>query len=187
MRPVGAPGRRVHGGVQRRDSEGRSITSETRLCDGGREAAPRSAATPVSDRSCGPCTLCCRVLEIQVLGKPAGILCRHNTGTGCGIYRERPEICARWHCLWRRVGALPDALRPDRSGVIFSLDSRPPAADAPEGACIVGRAVGDPQDLDRPETVEGFAMFVREGSLPVWKVSGRAATLLHPGLQLPPP
>lgn len=130
--------------------------------------------------------MCCRVLEIQSLDKPAGILCRHNTGRGCGIYLERPEACARWNCLWLRISALPDSLRPDRSGVMFSLDSRSPASDPPDAACIVGRAVHDAEDLDRPETVQAFAMFVREGVLPVWKVSKQGATLVHPGPQIPP-
>lgn len=174
-------------GRQRRDREDRPMTGRTRIPGGGRRAARQAGASVVSERSCGSCTLCCRVLEIQALDKPAGLLCRHNTGSGCRIYPERPEACARWHCLWRRIGALPDALRPDRCGVMFSLDSRPPAADAPDGACIVGRAAQDVRDFDRPETVEGFAMFVREGSLPVWKVSERGATLVHPGLHVPPP
>ncbi|MCJ2016216.1 hypothetical protein MKK84_02045 [Methylobacterium sp. E-065] len=134
------------------------------------------------DRSCGSCTQCCQALEIQILDKPAGILCHHNTGTGCGIYPERPEVCARWYCLWRRIEALPAALRPDRSGVIFSLESRPPVADSPDAACIVGRAVDGIQAFDRWEAVEAFAMFVREGSLPVWKVSDGDATLVNPGL-----
>lgn len=150
-------------------------------------ARPRSAGRPIAGgtRICGTCTACCRVLEIQALDKPAGILCRHNTGTECGIYPERPEACARWNCLWRRISALPDALRPDRSGVMFSLETRSPAADTPDTACIVGRAVRDAHDLDRPETTEAFAMFVREGSLPVWKVSVRGATLVHPGPRIP--
>lgn len=71
--------------------------------------------------------------------------------------------------------------------MIFALESRSPAADASEGACIVGRAVYDARDFDQPEVVEGFAMFVREGSLPVWQASERGATRLHPGLQIPPP
>lgn len=150
-----------------------------------RDRAARTTPIASETRACGPCTLCCRVLEIQVLDKPAGVLCRHNTGTGCGIYRDRPEVCARWNCLWRRIDALPDGLRPDRSGVMFSLESRSPASDAPDGACIVGRAVQDAADLDRADTAEAFAMFVREGSLPVWKVSERGATLVHPGLQFP--
>lgn len=120
-------------------------------------------------------------MEIEALAKPAGVLCRHNTGTACAIYPERPEACARWHCLWRKVGALPDALRPDRSGVMFSLESRPPAPGAPDGACIVGRALAGARALDGREASEAFAMFVREGSLPVWRVAGRRATLMHPG------
>ena len=80
---------------------------------------------------------------------------------------------------------MPDGLRPDRSGVMFSLENRPPASDAPEGACIVGRAVRDAADVDGPDIAEAFAMFVREGSLPVWKVSERGATLVHPGPRFP--
>jgi len=65
--------------------------------------------------------------------------------------------------------------------VIFSLESRPPVADSPDAACIVGRAVDGIQAFDRWEAVEAFAMFVREGSLPVWKVSDGDATLVNPG------
>ena len=143
----------------------------------GRPANP--TAFLVSERSCGSCTVCCRVLEIKALEKPAGILCRHNTGSSCGIYPERPEACARWHCLWRKIGALPEDLRPDRAGVVFSLESRPPIAEATGGSCIVGRAVDGVQAFDRWEVVEAFAMFVREGSLPVWKASAEDAALVN--------
>ncbi|SFM50379.1 hypothetical protein SAMN05192568_103513 [Methylobacterium pseudosasicola] len=131
-------------------------------------------------RSCGSCTACCRVLEIRALDKPAGILCRHNTGRACGIYAERPEACVQWHCLWRRIAALPDALRPDRSGVVFGLERRHPGEGAPEGACIVGRAPDGEEAFARWEAVEAFAMFVREGSLPVWKAYARHAILMNP-------
>ncbi|MGU3537985.1 hypothetical protein [Methylobacterium sp. A54F] len=137
-----------------------------------------AAGALVPDRSCGACTACCRILEIAALGKPAGVLCRHNTGAACGIYDERPLACERWHCLWRRIGAMPDALRPDRCGVVFSLERRPPVAAVPEEACIVGRAVDDPRALDRSEVIAAFAMFVREGSLPVWKASDQSAAVL---------
>lgn len=140
---------------------------------------PAGRAAP--GRACGGCTVCCRILAIAPLAKPAGVLCRHSTGTACGIYAERPEACARWDCLWRRIGALPDALRPDRSGVVFSLENRAPTADGPEGACIVGRAVDGAQAFSRWEAVEAFAMFIREGSLPVWKALDDTAILLHPG------
>jgi hypothetical protein len=137
-----------------------------------------AAGTLAPGRSCGTCTACCRILEIAALDKPAGVLCRHNTGAACGIYAERPLACERWHCLWRRIGAMPDALRPDRCGVVFSLELRPPVASVSEEACIVGRAVDDPCALDRPEVIAAFAMFVREGSLPVWKASEQSAARL---------
>ncbi|KAB1072908.1 hypothetical protein F6X53_27715 [Methylobacterium soli] len=108
-------------------------------------------------------------------------MCEHNTGRACGIYHERPETCARWYCLWRRIDALPDELRPDRSGVVFTLESRPPGDSASEGACIVCRAVDGGRAFDQWEVVEAFAMFIREGSLPVWRASTQSATLMYPG------
>ena len=138
----------------------------------------QTAGGLVPGRTCGECTACCRVPAIEVLAKPAGVLCRHNTGEACGIYQDRPEPCVRWYCLWRKIGALPDALRPDRSGVMFAIESRAPCADFLEGACIVGRAVNGARAFASQEVVEAFAMFTREGSLPVWKVSGRKAVVI---------
>jgi hypothetical protein len=139
----------------------------------------QTAGALVSGRSCGPCTACCRVPAIEVLAKPAGVLCRHSTGVACGIYQDRPEACVRWHCLWRKIGALPDELRPDRSGVMFAVETSAPCAGALEGACIVGRAVNGPRAFASQEVAEAFAMFTREGSLPVWKVSGRNAIMMR--------
>lgn len=97
----------------------------------------------------------------------------------CGIYPTRPSACAVWSCLWLKISALPDALRPDLSGVLFSLDARSPGAAGAEGACIVGHVVGSPRQGQRRSIADAFAMFVREGSLPVWRMSGRRATLLR--------
>ncbi len=44
----------------------------------------------------------------------------------------------------------------------------------------MGRAVEGVQSFDRWEVVEAFAMFTREGSLPVWKAFDRHATLMSP-------
>ena len=63
---------------------------------------------------------------------------------------------------------------------MFAIESRVPCADLLEGACIVGRAVNGARALSSVEATEAFAMFTREGSLPVWKVSGRNATMMHP-------
>jgi hypothetical protein len=76
---------------------------------------------------------------------------------------------------------LPDELRPDRSGVVFALEKRSPDAAGHEGACIVGRSVEGEHVFDRWAATEAFAMFIREGSLPVWKASERSATLMYAG------
>jgi hypothetical protein len=59
----------------------------------------------VTKRSCGKCSLCCRLMgvpEVKVdhewcpharAGQKAG-------GYGCSIYPRRPERCWDWHCQW---------------------------------------------------------------------------------------
>ena len=50
-----------------------------------------------------------------------GSRCAHCTGSGCGIYAERPETpCRSFKCSWlmSQAGLLPEA-RPDLSGVIL--------------------------------------------------------------------
>jgi cold shock CspA family protein len=134
----------------------------------------------VPGRHCGSCTACCHVLEVQALAKPAGVLCEHSTGASCRIYHDRPLACARWYCLWRKIEALPDEMRPDRSGVMLSLETDPTADDPFLRTRIVCRAVSSADDLDRWEAIEAVAMFVREGSLPVWTAVGQTASLAYP-------
>lgn len=134
----------------------------------------------VPGRTCGTCAECCRVLEIKALAKPAGTLCAHQTGVACGIYRDRPAACATWHCLWRKIGALPDELQPDRSGVMFSLETAPTAEDPFLRARIVCRAVHGPDAFERWEAAEAIDMFVREGSLPVWTAFDSVTSLVYP-------
>jgi hypothetical protein len=74
------------------------------------------------ERSCGDCTACCRILAVESLGKPYGCDCRHQTATGCGIYRRRPDDCRRFSCLWLAgMGSHHD--RPDRSGLLWQAIS----------------------------------------------------------------
>ncbi|MBN9590367.1 MAG: hypothetical protein BGN85_02230 [Alphaproteobacteria bacterium 64-11] len=73
---------------------------------------------------CGTCTLCCKLLDIAVLQKPAYRWCPHcKVGDGCGIYAERPVPCREFVCVWlgSQTGPrpLPAELRPDRSGMLF--------------------------------------------------------------------
>ena len=76
------------------------------------------AETP---RTCGPCTLCCKVLAVRELGKPKDTWCPHaRKGAGCGIYWMRPEPCRDFRCFWLQ-GLLPEPFRPDKvHGVVYS-------------------------------------------------------------------
>jgi hypothetical protein len=52
-------------------------------------------------RSCGDCTLCCKVMAIEEIAKPAGRWCRHcKPGRGCTVYDSRPSECRAFNCLW---------------------------------------------------------------------------------------
>jgi hypothetical protein len=89
----------------------------------------------VSGRECGPCTVCCRTLKIDApeLKKLADVLCTHCTpGGGCRIYENRPSVCARWYCGFRKLPHLTDHWRPDRCGVLI---------------CLVGEGEGIPPEF----------------------------------------
>lgn len=79
------------------------------------------AAIPGKD--CGACSLCCKVLEIAELDKPAGPWCAHcQIEGGCGIYSARPAICRDYECLWKGDRGMSTRLRPDRVGTVLMED-----------------------------------------------------------------
>jgi hypothetical protein len=73
----------------------------------------------IVDRTCGTCSLCCKVLEIPELAKPKGCWCVHVTERGCGIYQDRPGVCRRFICAWLADGKLPDAWKPSLCGMVL--------------------------------------------------------------------
>jgi hypothetical protein len=76
-------------------------------------------------RSCGTCTLCCKVLEITDLHKPTNTACSHiMAGGGCDIYDGRPRQCRTFSCAWLQ-GHLDDDWFPADSGMVphFSIDA----------------------------------------------------------------
>lgn len=76
-----------------------------------------------ASRSCGTCSLCCTVLRVDELAKPAGRDCVHQRGTrGCGIHATRPAICRAYRCLWLQ-GGLEDDERPDAIGGVVDLET----------------------------------------------------------------
>lgn len=77
----------------------------------------------VLGRSCGSCTLCCQVLDIDELDKKAGVLCTNCVATGgCSIYARRPDVCREFECEWLSERDVAPVLKPDRIGTLLMID-----------------------------------------------------------------
>lgn len=73
-------------------------------------------------RVCGNCQLCCQLLPVEELDKPALKRCRHQKhAKGCSIYAERPLSCAIWNCRWLVDEATIDLRRPDHSHYVVDI------------------------------------------------------------------
>lgn len=76
-------------------------------------------------RQCGSCTLCCKLVPVEELGKKAGHRCQHQrSGKGCSIYASRPWSCREWSCMWlvgTEDGGPLDLRRPDHVGYVIDV------------------------------------------------------------------
>jgi hypothetical protein len=84
---------------------------------------------------CGSCNLCCLLLDIKSLSKPAHILC-WNTGIhgGCKVQESKGrdpllDVCAGFACIWLQSQSLDNvslhgsrSMRPDQCHVMFVRD-----------------------------------------------------------------
>jgi hypothetical protein len=74
-----------------------------------------------SGRECGDCTLCCKVMAIEQISKPASFWCPHcKPGRGCQIYPERPGECRSFKCLWLLNERLDERWRPSISKLVLT-------------------------------------------------------------------
>ena len=74
-----------------------------------------------SEKSCGECTLCCKVMAIETLEKQAGAWCRHcRPGHGCQIHPERPAECRDFGCLWLTDARLGSEWKPGKSKLVLT-------------------------------------------------------------------
>jgi hypothetical protein len=73
----------------------------------------------MTQRSCGSCSLCCKLFAIDELAKPEDVWCQHcRPGKGgCSVYAARPEGCRTFVCSWLN-GQLPDSWYPPRSKMV---------------------------------------------------------------------
>lgn len=77
-------------------------------------------APTVPGRSCGTCTLCCRLPDIDALDKPANDWCTHCTAArGCAIYDRRPQVCRDFLCLWMIDDTLGEDWEPARCNMMI--------------------------------------------------------------------
>lgn len=133
------------------------------------------------DRACGECTACCTVLTVDTpeFKKAAGTPCTHLGAAGCGIHAERPTICRTWFCAWRRVAGLPEDARPDRSGLLVSLNFERSPRNCFEGVSINVRLLEGSDAI-----ANGMAAAVLDrlcdDLIPVWFSDGAKKMLMHP-------
>ncbi len=75
----------------------------------------------MSKRECGSCSLCCKVLDVPAVYKPAGQWCKHfAAGTGCEIHQLRPKACREFACLWLKGYGLGDEWKPSTAKFVMA-------------------------------------------------------------------
>lgn len=88
----------------------------------------------MTERSCGDCRLCCKMVAVYELGtepepytftKPPNVWCEHAKPSGCAIWADdrRPTACRTFACEWLR-GNGSDRDRPDRSRILVYTGRR---------------------------------------------------------------
>jgi hypothetical protein len=87
-----------------------------------------SMANPVAvvpGRSCGDCSLCCKLIRVDAFAKPPGTWCAHCApgGRGCLIYDSRPTECRNFYCAWMVSPTLGDEWRPSRCKIVLRVES----------------------------------------------------------------
>ncbi|WP_235561526.1 YkgJ family cysteine cluster protein [Brevundimonas sp. Root1279] len=71
-------------------------------------------------KSCGDCGLCCKLMGVAALDKPAGKWCAHfGKARGCSVYQDRPSDCRVFNCLWLLTDALDETWKPSVAGFIL--------------------------------------------------------------------
>ena len=135
----------------------------------------------LATRDCGGCTACCITLKVDTpdLKKPAGTPCPQLTATGCSIHAHRPTICRTWFCAWRRLAALPDEARPDRSGLIVSVSFNRESRHPFEAIALTVLALPGSDAIS-----SGMAARVLDAlcdrPVAVWFSDGQHKMLMHP-------
>jgi hypothetical protein len=136
-----------------------------------------AAPTTVPGRSCGSCTLCCKLFDLPEVESPAGKWCRHCApGKGCTIHETRPQFCRTFFCGWMISPDLGPEWKPDRARLIVRMMAR--AGEIPCLAINVDENY--PAAWQRPDIYQNLKQFVAAGKGVVRVQIGRRQIVLLP-------
>ena len=126
--------------------------------------------TLLPGRECGGCTVCCVAPSIDKpeIQKVSGSACRHCTGSGCAIHAARPPVCEGFFCAWRTVDIFDEDWRPDKSGVLASVETEgiPQNFDFAIGISLM--LVGNPLQILRQRWFQDFVETGVVSSIPLF-------------------
>lgn len=75
-------------------------------------------------KSCGDCGLCCKLMGVAELDKPAGKWCAHfRRARGCDAYDVRPASCRAFNCTWLLAEGLGEDWKPSVCGFLMHADA----------------------------------------------------------------
>jgi hypothetical protein len=141
------------------------------------DITPRPEDVPhlVPGRSCQDCTLCCKLVAVFELEKPAQQWCQHcEIGKGCMIYDTRPADCRTFYCGWLLDERISDDWRPSHCRMVVKFEPKR----------IVIHVDKDRRDQWRKEPFHSQirawarAGMAHEGEVIVWE--GPNALRIHP-------
>lgn len=116
----------------------------------------RAESKVIEGRSCGSCAMCCKVLRIAEISKPAGKWCQHcKPGKGCGIHAMRPFVCRGFYCEWIISKGLGPEWKPDRSKFLLSKSG--------DGTLTASVDTGYPSAWRASPYYENFKIWAAEG------------------------
>jgi len=74
-------------------------------------------------RNCNGCSMCCFVLAVHEIDKPAGVWCSHcPSKRACRIYDTRPQECRDFNCGWLTSPEIGDEWNPRRSRIVLAAE-----------------------------------------------------------------
>lgn len=77
----------------------------------------------MQQRECGSCTLCCKLMKVTELKKPALKWCKHcDVGVGCRIYENRPNECQQFSCMYLLDENLDEHWNPLKSKMVLAYE-----------------------------------------------------------------